>query len=321
MTLKTRQPTGKPPWPIILLAGGEKCGKSYAAAALSASDLVDRTFWIEIGEGSADQYGALPGARYEIVEHDGSYPSMLAAAQEAAKVPTRGKPHAIVVDSMTELWDLLSEEQAAIAAKRNKTTITMDQWNTAKKRWRRFVDALRANTGPVVLTARFEQVTVVEGGKPAEIIRPDGSKEPKREWKVRAEKNLGFEVDGIIEIPRPRSYFLNGVRSLKFDVPPGGHLALPGDFTLDGFLRDLGIAGNAGERTYVAPRFDPNADEENQPGRVTAAEILGSSRGAAPTPAEPPADVPQPPSEHPALGEDGWPAVPKPGEGQPRTRS
>ena len=33
MALKTRKPTGKPPWPILLLAGRPKAGKSYAAAA------------------------------------------------------------------------------------------------------------------------------------------------------------------------------------------------------------------------------------------------------------------------------------------------
>ena len=83
MTIKTRKPTGKAPWPMLLLAGVQKSGKSYACAAFSASDLIDRTFYIEVGEGSADQYGALPGARYEIVEHDGSWQGILAACEAA----------------------------------------------------------------------------------------------------------------------------------------------------------------------------------------------------------------------------------------------
>lgn len=269
--IKTRKPTGKPSWPLLLLAGGEKCGKSYAAAALSASDLIDRTLWLEIGEGSADQYGALPGARYEIVEHDGSYKSMLTAAEamvvEPRRHPHRDRPHAIVVDSMTELWDLLCSEQQAIADKRGKNTITMDQWNVAKKRWRAFVDVLRRHRGPVIMTARYEQVTVMDA---------KGQPTPLKEWKVRAEKNLAFEVDGTIEIPTPRRYFLNGMRSLVFQVPPGGHMPLPEDFTLDMFLRKLGIDGNEGERTYVAPVEDLTADDPD-PGRVTAAEILGQA--------------------------------------------
>lgn len=265
--LKTRKPTGKPSWPILLLAGGEKCGKSYSAAAFSASDLIDRTFWIEIGEGSADQYGALAGARYEIVEHDGSYPSMLATAKAVvAQQSNPRKPHAIVIDSMTEMWDLLCGEQQAIADKRNKATITMDQWNAAKKRWRAFFDVLRDHNGPVILTARYEQVTVMDA---------KGQPTAQKEWKVRAEKNLAFEVDGTIEIPKPRQFYLNGMRSLTMQVPVGGHLPLP-DFTLDKFFRDLGIAGNAGQRSYVAPQNDPDAAPPEPPAPVTAADILDS---------------------------------------------
>lgn len=247
--LVTRKPTGKPSWPILLLAGGEKCGKSYAAAALSSSSLVDRTLWMEIGEGSADQYGALPGARYEIVKHDGTYDSMLKAARAMVAEPRRGaKPHVLVVDSLTELWDLLSNEQAAIAKKRNKTVITIDQWNVAKKKWRTFFDALRVHNGPVILTARFELVTVMDA---------DGKPTKEKEWKVRAEKNTGYEVDGIIQIPKPREFYVAGMRTLKFEVPVGGNLALPEGFTLDWFLRELGIEGNEGAREYVAPTIDP----------------------------------------------------------------
>lgn len=306
MPVKTRKPTGKPPWPILLLAGGEKCGKSYSAAALSSSNLIDRTFWIEIGEGSADQYGALPGARYEIVEHDGTYSSMLAAAKDAVAEPVRGgRPHAIVVDSMTELWDLLCAEQQAEATRRKKDIITMDQWNVAKKRWRAFLDVLRSNKGPVILTARYDQVTVVEKGKPK---TSDGTSrgEPVKEWKVRAEKNLTFEVDGIVAIPRPRTFFLNGMRSLKYDVPVGGFLKLPDNFTLDQFLRDLGIDGNAGERTYVAPQeeeqdehYAPAPDEERE---ISLDELEGhGGQEAAPS------------------GEsDSWPQHRLPGQGSGR---
>lgn len=265
MTLKTRRPTGKPSWPILLIAGVEKAGKSYSAAALSASTLIDRTLWIEVGEGSADQYGAMPGARYEIVEHDGTYKSMLQAARDAVAEPSNPKrPNVIVVDSGTELWDLLCAEQQAVADKRNKDTITVDQWNVAKKRWRQFFDALRAHNGPVIITARFEQVTVMEKGKPTE----------RKEWKVRAEKNLPFEVDGVIQIPKARMFYLSGMRSLTMSVPMGGWLELP-DFTFDKFLRDLGIAENIGDRTYVAPTVDHNDAEMTRPAteRVTADDL------------------------------------------------
>lgn len=249
MTLKTRRPTGKAPWPMILLAGREKCGKSFQAAAFSSSDLIDRTFYIEIGEGSADQYGAIPGARYEIVEHDGSWAGILDAVKAAVAEPApNGKPNAIVLDSMTELWGLLCDEQDSAAKKRGKSTITMDQWNTAKKRWRQVVDAARAHKGPVILTARYDQVTVMVNGKPT----------TDKEWKVRAEKDLPYEVDGMITMTEPRRPFVAGMRTVAFNMPAGGMAPKnPEAFSLDGFFRSLNLEG--GDRVYIPRKEDPDA--------------------------------------------------------------
>lgn len=262
MTIKTRKPTGKAPWPMLLLAGVQKSGKSYACAAFSASDLIDRTFYIEVGEGSADQYGALPGARYEIVEHDGSWQGILAACEAAVAEPITGKPHAIVLDSASELWGLLSDEQQAIASRRGKDTITMDQWNAAKRRWRKVIDTLRASKGPVILTARYDEVTVMRQGKPT----------TEKTWKVRAEKDLPFEVDGIIELREARKPVVTGVRTIAFNVPAGG--IVPRDqaaFDLDGFLRSLNIDG--GDRVYIARKEDPDAFPE--PERPVTPEDFG----------------------------------------------
>ena len=38
--LKTRKPTGRVPWPCILLEGEEKSGKSWALAQFSTSDRI-----------------------------------------------------------------------------------------------------------------------------------------------------------------------------------------------------------------------------------------------------------------------------------------
>ncbi|MDO4888139.1 MAG: AAA family ATPase [Actinomycetaceae bacterium] len=258
MALKTRRPTGRSPWPFLLIAGGEKCGKSYACAEFSASPLTGRTLWIEVGESSADQYGALPGADYEIVDHDGTFPSILQAAIDATSEPATGRPNAIIVDSATNLWDLLCDEQQAVAARRGKTSPTMDQWNTAKRQWRQFVDVLRRHAGPVIVTARFEQVTVVDGG------RPTGEKQ----WKIRAEKNLPFDVDGIVEIPHPRQYYLSGMRSLHLQVPPGEHMLLDVNFTIDGLLRQLDVDGT--DRAYTPAREDPDRFTTGDMGRLDA---------------------------------------------------
>jgi len=259
--MKTRKPTGKVPWPMLLLAGREKTGKSYTAAQFSASDQVDRTFWIEVGEGTADQYGTIPGVRYEIVEHDGTYDGTLQAVKDAVAVPCTGKPHCVVLDSATELWDLLCAEQQSEAMRRKKTVVTIDQWNVAKKRWKTVIDTLRDHRGPVVLTARYEEVTVMD---------KKGNPTADKQWKVRAEKNLPFEVDGIIEMLTYRGYYLKGMRSLKFDIPAGDHLPLPTDFTLDWFMRQLDVDGGA--RSYTALHEDPNAYDNDK--RETASDAM-----------------------------------------------
>lgn len=263
--LATRKPTGLPTWPMLLVAGGQKCGKTYTAAELSASDLIDRTFMVEVGEGAVDQYGAIPGARFEILEHDGTFMSIARQIWAATLVPRgpSGKPHAICLDSATEVWDLVTSEQQELAnarrdrknANSNRPTaegaddavITMDQWNSAKKRWRALVDLLRSHDGPVIWTARFEEVATIDAnGRPIE---------GKKAWKIRTEKNLPFEVDGIIEIPEPRKHYVTGIRSLRFQLDPGEKRHVPG-FTIDAMLRALGLDEEVGVRHYVAPNSE-----------------------------------------------------------------
>jgi hypothetical protein len=267
-TLTTRRPTGKVPFPLLLIAGVEKTGKSYGASLFSASDLIDRTFYFELGEGAADQYGELPNVRYEIVPHDGSYDDIGQKIWAATQQPrTNGKPHAIVIDNVTELWDMLQEEQQLKANQRRdakagnqkkdgpaeEAQITFDLWNVAKKKWRRIIDMLRVYDGPVILLARLEQVTVMVNGKPT----------AEKEWKVRAEKNLPFECDGIVKLYAPQVAKLSGLRSTRVQVPPGSELPLP-NFTIDGLLRQMGLDGTVAQapRAYTAPR--PQDAEELQ---------------------------------------------------------
>src|SRR3954447_19583287 len=94
--LTIRKPTGRVPWPCVLLEGEEKAGKSWALAQLSASDRIGALYWIDLNEGAGDEYGAVPGAAYELVEHDGSYARVRAAAQavraEARRAADAGDP-------------------------------------------------------------------------------------------------------------------------------------------------------------------------------------------------------------------------------------
>lgn len=254
MTIQTRQPTGKPPWPITLIAGGEKAGKSYAAALASASDLIDRTFWIGVGEDDPDEYGAIPGARFEIVPHNGTYREILGKVREAVTEPTpNGKPNLVVIDSGTRLWEMLSDEAQARANARRKgaktdaeAVIGPDLWNRATNQWFDVMDALRAHNGPSIITARLDIVTVMDAsGKPTK----------EKTSKVKAQKSLPYDVGVVIEIPERGQTYITGVRSLKYDVQVGDKKPLP-DFTMDNLWRMLGVDVDGA----TAPRQYSGAD-------------------------------------------------------------
>lgn len=259
-TLAARKPTAKPSWPIALIAGVEGSGKSYSAAEASGSELLGRTFAIEIGEGAFDQYGAIPGARFEMLDHDGTFQGIAGQVWAAIAQPrTGGKPNALVIDSMSELWDLMVAEQQAAADQRARNKgrkvgqdgadITMDLWNAAKKRWRALLDLLRTHDGPVILTARMSEVAVMENGRPVE---------GRKDWKIAAEKSLGFEVDAVLQAREPQVWQVSKVRTLSpaMRLDPGAMKHLPG-FTFDKFWRALGLA----DAETVARAYTPTNGE------------------------------------------------------------
>lgn len=271
--MKTRKPTCLPPWPILLIAGGEKAGKTYAAAEASASDLIDRTLWVSIGEDAPDEYGAIDGARFEIVEHDGTYRSIITALTEAAALPDG--PHLIVVDSMTRLWDLLCDEAQATANRRAKAKadkynrqppaedvqITMDLWNAAKQRWQKVIDVLRDHSGPVILTARLDEVTLVDA---------TGNPTKDKQLKVKAEKSLPFDVGAIVQLPKYGEAYLTGVRSLRFKPSPTEVTRLP-EFTVDGLWRRLGLEGETSPRQHAVATGDESVSADEDVKRQVAA--------------------------------------------------
>lgn len=258
MTIKTSKPTGKPSWPITLLAGAEKTGKSWAAAQAAASPLIARTYWLGIGEDRPDEYGLI--ADFDIIEHDGSYREILRNVTEVAGEPkVDGETVLLVIDSMTRLWDLIKDNAQATANARaraaatryNKSQpegdspISMDLWNAAKAQWNHVMDAIRAHHGPVILTARLDTVTVMgDDGKPTK----------QKQEKVSAEKSLPFDVGAVIEMPVRGEAYITGVRSVKLQLP---ERLLVKDFTIDGLWRKLGLHEvEIGARTHDAPKVD-----------------------------------------------------------------
>jgi len=275
MALKTRPPTGRVPWPLILIEGAEKAGKSWACAELSASPRVGQTYWIDLGEGSADEYGAIPGARYLVVDHNGTFASIVAAVEEikalAAKASADGDPPVVlVVDSMTAEWDLLkgvADQRArerlrrkgrAVAADQ-EPQISMDLWNDVNGRHRKLMTHLMTFPGIAVVTARGKDVAALDaGGRPIE-----GSKE----YKVDGQKNLAYDATVWLRVSRDHPPLVVGARSVRAGIRPGVDKprTLP-DLTLERVVFDvLGCDPQSATVRDVRQPQVTAADLEEQP--------------------------------------------------------
>lgn len=244
MTIKTRRPTGKPSWPLLLAAGGEGSGKSFLAAQASASPLIGRTLWLGYGEQDPDEYGAVEGASFEIILHDGTVSNVKALVRELAAEPKGEKPTLIVLDSATKLWDAVSENaqiDANARQKRDDATITVDLWNKHKAHWRAIIDALREHDGPVIITARYEEVAEIVKGKPT----------GEKLWKVKAEKGLPYDVDAVLHMSERGKFTVSKVRSVRLQLQEPREWP---NFTADAFWRALGLHElETGVSAYATP--------------------------------------------------------------------
>ncbi|MCT9932403.1 ATP-binding protein [Planotetraspora sp. A-T 1434] len=290
MTLKTRKPTGAVPWPLILLEGGEKAGKSWACAELSASDKVGQTYWLDLSEGAADEYGAIPGARYLVIEHDGTWAdimaSVVAVRDEARRAADAGEPPVVlVIDSMTAEWDML-KDWAANRAKGSQTNqkrlrqdphaeiqVPMNLWNDATARHRRLMTVLMTFPGVVVMTARGKDVASLDSnGRPVE-----GSKD----YKVEGHKNLCFDASVWVRMSRDHAPLVVGARSVHAGLRPGVDKPQPiHDFSLERLVFDLlkcdPTTARVRDLTPMKPGDEP--DTELSP---KAAELLQQAEDAA----------------------------------------
>jgi hypothetical protein len=227
--LKTRKPTGRVPWPCILLEGEEKAGKSWALAQLSTSDKIGALYWIDLNEGAGDEYGAIPGANYELIEHDGSYATVLAAVQavkaEARRAADAGElPVVLGIDTGSAVWDGLKDWASERAAKatRNREllkrdphaeiTISQNLWNDAGARWRKLQTELLTFPGIVVVTARGKEVTEVDAnGRPIE---------GRKTWSVQTHREFPYAATVWMRLRRGRRPLIVGARSVHVGIKP-----------------------------------------------------------------------------------------------------
>ncbi|GAA2298524.1 hypothetical protein GCM10010402_66440 [Actinomadura luteofluorescens] len=275
MAPRTRKPTGRVPWPLVLVEGGEKAGKSWCAAELSASPKVGRTFWVDLGEGAADEYGAIPGARYEVVVHDGSWPDVFGQIDEvravAAEEAAAGRPPVVlVIDSGTAEWDLLKDIADQKARRRlaqkgravpagEEVKISMDLWNEVGNRHKRLMTMLMTFPGIVIVTARGKEVVAMDGnGKPIE---------GRRDYKVEGHKNLAFDASAWVRLSRDSAPMVVGLRSVHAGVRPGVDRPVTApSFTLEWLIFEVLKC----EPAAAAPRDLKTAAPERTAEEITA---------------------------------------------------
>lgn len=248
MTLKTHRPSGAASTPLILLEGEEKAGKTYACAEFSGCDRIGQTYWLELGpEGCAEEYGAVPGADYEVLEHEGAWWSILQVAEgvhaEAGRAAAAGeKPVMLVVDTMSAEWDL--HKDWAYGRARNSTAnqdklaenpdaeidISTNYWNDANSRHRRLMRLLLTFPGIAIVTARGKETVAMKNGKPVS---------GKKEYTLEAQKHLGFDSKVWVRMFRDRPPLIVGCRSVHSGIKPGVDkpLTVP-DFSLEWLVFD-----------------------------------------------------------------------------------
>lgn len=272
--LRTRKPTGRPAWPLILLAGGEKTGKTYRAAELSGDPRIASTLWLDLGEGCQDEYGAVPGADYDVIEHNGTWVDIItqveAAKEYAAAELAAGRITLLVVDSMTAEWAMLTAwtNERAKNSKNNKRLLAQDPdaeidvssnyWNDANSRHNRLMNVLKTFPGVVVMTAlETEKTQFGPGGRPLEnapkVAKPDG------------QKRLGADATVWIRLSLAEEPVVVGIRSLKNNITPGKDHPQPwADFTLSKLLFDFLEIGADTAAVRDIPKLDASALSEEE---------------------------------------------------------
>lgn len=262
MALNTRQPTGKAPWPILLVEGAEKAGKSFLSLSLSASERIANSHLFEIGERTGDSYARL--GDYEIVELDGTWTTFIDQYGEAVALPRGEHPNLNVVDSGTVLWEGLKDWISGRAANSNANkqllqrdpdaaiTIGNNLWNDANSRWGQFMRLTKAHKGVTIITARSKITAKIgPGGSPVA---------GQTDYKIEAQKDLPNHVSAIIRCEGPGKARLMAAWDLDLDIPPAG-LLLPTEGALEHVVFDLLGTEGFGDQQGSDPSYGRLAGE------------------------------------------------------------
>lgn len=245
MSLTTRPPSGDAGHPNLLVEGKEGAGKTHGCLRLSADPRVGTCYVLEVGERRADEYAAL--GDFVIVEHDQHLRTIVPAIHEViAQPPTGGKPNVLVIDSGTHLWDLVKRAANGRARGSKSARDQLDRdpdaeigvghqaWNWAEDNfWWSWVNDLRAWPGICLITARSDEVSKFENGKPVK---------GETAYRVDIQKGTPFALDGTVRMRIGQPPLVTTAKSLRFQVPANG-LELPADDPLPHLVFDLYGAG------------------------------------------------------------------------------
>jgi hypothetical protein len=234
---KNHPPSKRPAWPRLLLSGEEGAYKSSTAARLSADDRIGGMFWLEVGAGenTAEEYGAIEGVKYRIIDHDGTwsdiYGQLCAHWALAKAAETEGKPPiALSVDAAHGVYGMLSDWGDLLTRRRLEAKIkydnrdrrdpseawaldadlqrTPDIWNSINRRWGQFMAKILTWPGPVVLIAAEKLVTPFVNGQP-------DAKAPK-EWTMDGSpKNLPRQCTAWVRLTRGNPAMVVKLRSAR----------------------------------------------------------------------------------------------------------
>lgn len=256
-----RRPTGQPSWPVVLISGYEKSGKSFAAIELTADPRVGDAYLISVGETESDEYGGIPGADFQIIEHDGSIAQITAAVQAVTALPVDlARPPLLIIDPVSNIWTLLTDradKQARSSKNARKqldedpdadVPVTAEKWNSAKRKWKGIMNPCLNWPGLVVLIARGAEVAEMdENGRP--IPR-------KKTWKIEGHKTLPYDAQVLLQAEAPGEMVVTGAKTLQFRVPRNG-LLLGEKPLADLLFNRMHLGGeNMAARGYAADRIE-----------------------------------------------------------------
>ena len=271
--MRTRKPTGRVAFPLLLLAGEAGSGKTWAAVEATGMQEVGQAWMIEIGEGQADEYGAVPGADFEIIEHDGTIGQIREAVRWASSQPVdEGTYPLLIIDSMTELWQLITAEAQVAANRRGRgrknadgdRQITMDLWNRANETWEGIITQLRQFPGLVLMTARM---------KITSVVNDEGQPTGQKDWKIEAQKNLPYRAQVVMEARAPRVWTMTKIATTvpELQLQPGKETTF-NDFSVEKLVRTMGVTPETAAPTVSTAHATGELSDEAEAQREQVAQ-------------------------------------------------